>query len=138
MPAPLLPCGLRVCLQAGAGAPGGLSGTTWGNLIAALGQRRSQPRQCNRQIQVCKMDGHSCLAWPSTATLKYTQCHHILPGCSYTCACRHTFPHLPSCTHLIHPTPSQGFLRLRCPQEWPTDKEHLLQGQSACEQHQTH
>lgn len=48
-------------------------------------------------------------------------------------ACRHasthTFPHLPSCTHLIHPTPSQGFLRLRCPQEWPTDKEHLLSGQ---------
>ncbi|KAI4804345.1 hypothetical protein KUCAC02_025975, partial [Chaenocephalus aceratus] len=34
------PCGLRGCLQTVAGAPGGLSGTTCGNLIVALGQRR--------------------------------------------------------------------------------------------------
>lgn len=35
-PAPLQPCGQSVCLHVGAGAPGSLSGTTWGNLIVAL------------------------------------------------------------------------------------------------------
>lgn len=35
------PCGPRDCLQSVEGAPGGLSGTTWRNLIAALGLGRS-------------------------------------------------------------------------------------------------
>lgn len=64
------------------------------------------------------------------------------PTCTHTCArvcaslhpCTGTFSHLPRCTQLIHPTPSRGFLRLRCPQEWPTDKQHLPSGQSVCEQ----
>lgn len=63
-PAPHPPCGLRGCLQTVAGAPGGLSGTTWGNLIVALGQRRSEPGQCSRLFRACEMDGHCCRAWP--------------------------------------------------------------------------
>lgn len=32
----------------------------------------------------------------------------------------------------------RGSLRLQWPQEWPTNKKHLLSGQSECEQQQTH
>jgi len=49
-PSPPPPCSPRGCLQTGAGAPGGLSGTTWGNLIAALGLRRSQPGRCGERL----------------------------------------------------------------------------------------
>lgn len=115
-----------------------------GNLIAALGLGRSQPGQCDRQLQACEMDGHCCCcAWPSTSHSDITDTissHHVILYISiyierdvYMYICRLTgmpghplFSHLPSCPHLLHPTPSQGFLWLRCPQEWPTDKQHLL------------
>lgn len=108
------------CRQTVAGAPGGLSRTTWGNLIAALGQRRSYLGSAAGDFTLTR--------WMvSDPQRTYGTSYHrdMLSLCMY--APRHAWkdPHF-LFRSLVHPTTSQGFLRLRCPKEWPADEKDLL------------